>query len=180
MDKKKEIDKYFNTRMKDLKEYYLRFSSGDDLNNFPEMLSELYIQSIKNIDKFDNKMFENGEFHYYAIKFIYNQKNWNKTNFKKMTEGVVNNSDYLDNNEDKIEDIMENEELLSQKQYEFDNRMAKLNESIYNLDLHEKILFDKYYKDRKPMRKIGKEVGLSATAICKMVNEIKVKLKSEQ
>ena len=92
MDTKEIVDNYFNTQTKDLKKYFNKFANSYEKQFFPEMLSELYIHIIQNIVKLDN-IIKEGKLHYYCVQFIYNQRNWSGTVFKKMITNKESNDE---------------------------------------------------------------------------------------
>jgi hypothetical protein len=175
MDYKKYIDTYFSTRTGELRSYYYKFCTPTEKEFFGEMLSELYLHSVSSIDKI-KIWIEKDEYHYYAIKYIYNQRNWSKTSFKKMI--IIPDSIILDNlNEFPIlEDDYQEKELQYQKEIEINTKLEFLQNALAYLDYYERYVYTEYFIKKKTLRGLASEVGLSHIAIHRIVNKIKKKL----
>jgi len=172
MENNKEIiDTYFKTRIKDLETYFNKYCMND-CEYWNNMISELYIHLIDNIDKLSS-IIEKGDIHYYCVKFIYNQRNWKQTDFKK-TISEKENMDITN-----IKDFVENDfqstliESKLKEQVIYEDKVNCLNIIVSSLDLHEKILWRMYTVENKSMREIGKNVGVSHTSIFYLLKEIK-------
>jgi DNA-directed RNA polymerase sigma subunit (sigma70/sigma32) len=177
MDYKLEVDRYFDTRIKDLKDYYYKFCSPKEKEFFGEMVSELYLHSISNLDKIKGWL-EKDEYHYYAIKYIYNQRNWSNTSFKKMI--IIPDSIILDNLNDidfsTPSDIMEDMEEVYRREYETNLKLEFLSNAVSHLDYYERYVYDEYFIKKKTLRALGCQVGLSHISIHRIVKRIKTKL----
>lgn len=175
MENKKYIDKYFSTRSKDLEEYYHRFCLQSERGYFGEMLSELYLHLIENVDKL-KIWIEKDELHYYCIKFIYNQRNWSKTNFKKMVlipDHIVLDTDLHSEIE---EDEISSKEVHYEKEVEINTKLELLQDALSHLDYYERYVYSEYFINKKTLRGLASDVGLSHIAIHKIVKKIKHKL----
>jgi hypothetical protein len=177
MDYKEYIDLYFKNRTKDLKDYYYKFCTPKEKEFFGEMLSELYLHSISNLDKI-KIWIEKDEYHYYAIKYIYNQRNWNNTAFKKsinIPDSIILN----DLNEfPLLEDDYQEKELQYEKEVEINTKLEFLQNALSYLDYYERYVYTEYFVKKKTLRGIASEVGLSHIAIHRIVNKIKKKLQN--
>jgi hypothetical protein len=179
MESKDYLDKYFKENTKELKKYFNKFATPKERDYFDEMLSQLYLHCFKNLDKF-SQMLITGQIHFYCIRYIYNQRNWNKTEFKSKLGVQETNSELLPNYEKILCDNFDDEEEMMEKEIRYMEQKTKLSMIDSVLDLHQKILFQMYFVDKKSMRKIGCEVGLSHTAIHYMIQDIKNKIKNIQ
>jgi hypothetical protein len=183
MNPKETLDNYFETRLSELKKYFFRFCTQQEKEFFPELASELYLHAVLNLEKLNNILLK-GEFHFYAIRFIYNQRNWNKTKFKALMHPQETNSELLKNLEIPQENEFESEEQYCLEEIEFQKTKAirsnKLKLAYNDFELHEKILFKKYFENKESLRAIGAELGLSYTSIWHMVNILKKKIVSQE
>jgi len=177
MDYKQEIDKYFSTRTPELKKYYFKFCLPNERNHWGEMLSELYMHIISNVEKVKDWVIKD-ELHYYCIKFIYNQRNWSKTSFKKTINipdsiilDSINEFQYLGNEQTNLDDIYEKEININLK-------LELLHNALTYLDYYERYVYSKYFVEKKTLRGIASEVGLSHIAIHRIVHKIKNKLQN--
>lgn len=172
------VDEYFSTRINDLKTYYKKFAKPSELNFFGEMMSILYMHIIDKMDKLYDVISTNN-IHFYAIQFIYNQRNWNGTDFKKTIFQQETNNDlipdlklYYESSEEIVEEQLE-------KDFDRQNKLAKINIALSTkLDLHEKILYDLYYIKRKSLREIADDTGISHTGVYYMVKKIRTTIKN--
>lgn len=171
------IDEYFNKDLPRLEKYFNKFAYAHERDNFPTVVAELYIHSIENITKL-GQVIEQGNFHYYATKYIFNQRMWGNTKYKKDTIIKENYSDDLTTLNVLTENDFEEDEERLEKEMETEIRLAKIKVTHEKLELHEKILFDKYYNRGMSMRKIGAEVGVSQTAIYYMIKKIRHKIRN--
>jgi len=172
---KQIVDEYYKNDIKKLQKYFNKFSYANEKDNFPDLISELYIHTIQNIDKLAPIIIKN-QYHYYAIKYIFNQRMWSNTKYKQNTQIRENQSDELQDLKIFTPNEYEDEEELLKKEMDIDLKLAKIKIIYDTLPLHEKILFDKYYNRHMSMRKIGKEIGVSQTAIYYMITRIRKKI----
>lgn len=177
MDYKQEIDKYFSTRTPELKKYYFKFCLSNERNHWGEMLSELYTHITSNVEKVKDWVIKD-ELHYYCIKFIYNQRNWSKTSFKKTINipdsiilDSINEFQYLGNEQTNLDNIYEKEININLK-------LELLHNALTYLDYYERYVYSKYFVEKKTLRAIASEVGLSHIAIHRIVHKIKNKLQN--
>lgn len=177
MELKDYLDKYFKENTKELKKYFKKFATPKEMDYFDEMLSQLYLHCFNNLDKFGN-MLITGQIHFYCIRYIYNQRNWNNTEFKSKLGVKETNSEFLPNYEKIVYDNFDDEDEMMEREIRYMEQKTKLSMIDSVLDLHQKILFQMYFVDKKSMRKIGNEVGLSHTAIHYMIQDIKNKIKN--
>ena len=180
---KQILDNYFSTELDDLKSYFMRFATTQEKHFFAELVSELYIHSVENLLKLEPILLK-GDFHYYAIKYIYNQRNWDKTKFKGFMYSKETNESLLKNLEITDETTFDSEEQYYQDEIDFQRthaiRANKLKIAFDNFELHEKILFKKYFENGESLRKIGTELELSYTSVWHMVNALKKKIVSQE
>lgn len=172
---KQIVDKYYQKDIKKLEKYFEKFRYANEKDNFPDVVSELYIHTITNLEKLTPILIKN-QYHYYAVKYIFNQRMWNNTQYKKNNTIQENGSDELGELNVMTDNEYEAEEELLKREMETEERLAKIKIVYDNLQLHEKILFDKYYNRGMSMRKIGKETGVSQTAIYYMIKRIRTKI----
>lgn len=177
MDYKKYLDNYFSSRTGELKNYYYKFCTPTEKEFFGEMLSELYLHSVSNLEKI-KIWIEKDEYHYYAISFVYKQRNWSKTSFKKMIiipDSIIldsiNEFQYLGNEQTNLDDIYEKEININLK-------LELLHNALTYLDYYERYVYSKYFVEKKTLRGIASEVGLSHIAIHRIVHKIKNKLQN--
>lgn len=171
------LDTYFNKDLKRLEKYFNKFAYDNEKNNFPDVAAELYIHSVDNIEKIKDVLTQ-GNYHFYATTYIFNQRMWSNTKYKTNTIVKENHNDDLPNLIILTDNDYETEEELLQKEMDTEQKLAKIKYVYERLELHEKILFDKYYNRNMSMRKIGAEVGVSQTAIYYMIKRIRQKIKN--
>jgi len=178
MDYKKYLDNYFSSRTGELKNYYYKFCTPTEKEFFGEMLSELYLHSVSNLEKI-KIWIEKDEYHYYAISFVYKQRNWSKTSFKKMI--IIPDSIILDSiNEFPLleDDYQDDMEEIYRKEFETNVKIEFLSNAISHLDYYERYVYTEYFIRKKTLRGIAIEVGLSHISIHRIVNKIKKKLQN--
>jgi hypothetical protein len=174
MDYKQYIDTYFQRRTPDLKNYFYKFCSPKEREYFGEMLSELYVHTVNNIDKI-KIWIDKDEYHYYAIKYIYNQRNWSNTSFKKSI--TIPDSVILDDiNHPLSNEIDDNMEEVYRMEYETNLKLEFLQNALQYLDYYERFVYTEYFIKKKTLRALGSEVGLSHISIHRIVGRIKTKL----
>lgn len=174
---KEIIDNYFKKDLPKLEKYFKKFAYSHEKGNFPDLVAELYIHSIENIEKLRN-VIEEGNYHFYATTYIYNQRMWANTKYKTNTNIKENGNDDLINLNLMTDNEYENEEQRLLNEMKTEDRLAKIKYIYDKLELHEKILFDKYYNRNMSMRKIGAETGVSQTAIYYMIKRIRTKIRN--
>jgi DNA-directed RNA polymerase specialized sigma subunit len=177
MEYKDLLDDFFKNHTSELKQYFKKFATPKEMEHWDEMLSQLYLHCYNNLDKLKEAICEN-KLKFYCITYIYNQRNWSKTEFKRKLIVSETNSDLLTNYDNICYDVFEDEDEVMKKEIKFMEQKTKLSMVNSVLDLHQKILFQMYFIDKKSMRKIGGEVGLSHTAIHYMIQDIKNKIKN--
>lgn len=177
MENKHHIDTYLQQRSKDLELYFNRFCLPNEKGQFGEMLSELYLHLIENSDKLTDWITKD-ELHYYCIKFIYNQRNWSKTKYKKMTS--IPEQIQIDSNIDYgfDPDEMTSMEGHYEKEVKLNQKLELLQNALSHLDYYERYVYNEYFIKKKTLRGLASDVGLSHIAIHKIVNRIKNKLQS--
>jgi len=173
MEYKMQVDIYFQNRTNDLKIYFDKFCTPKERGKFPEMLSELYMHIQSNIDKI-KIWIDKDELHYYCIKYIYNQRNWNNTDFKK-TITIPDFDNTLTNNLEVHNDYFTFEKHC-EDEYLYNKKQELLKVALYHLDYWERYVYTEYFIKGKTLRTIGVEVGLSHISIHKIVKKIKSKL----
>jgi 7,8-dihydro-6-hydroxymethylpterin-pyrophosphokinase len=172
---KEQIDEYFTTRINDLKEYYMKFCTPSEREHFGVILSNLYEHIYNNLNKLEH-IINSGDIHYYCVGYIYNQRNWNGTDFKKYININENYSDDI-----ALSNILDDEdvyEIKAQQEIDFTNKLMKINIALSKMELHEKILYDKYFNQKQSMRKIGLDIGVSHVSIHHSIQTIKKKIKN--
>jgi RNA polymerase sigma factor (sigma-70 family) len=174
---KQIIDNYYKTELPRLKKYFEKFRYENERYNFPDLVSELYIHSIENIEKIAPILIKN-HYHYYATKYIFNQRMWGNTKYKQNTQIKDCGSDIIETLEITSENDYEHDEELLQKEMDTNIKLAKIKVIYDKLPLHEKILFDKYYNRQMSMRMIGRETGVSQTAIYYMIKRIRKQIRN--
>lgn len=172
---KEILDNYYKTELPKLEKYFNKFKYPNETYNFPDLVSELYIHSLENVDKISHILLKN-HYHYYATKYIFNQRMWGNTKYKKNTLIKENESESIADLIILTENDYELDEELLQKELDIDRKLGKIKVIYDKLPLHEKILFDKYYNRGISMRKIGLETGVSQTAIYYMIKKIRKKI----
>lgn len=176
MDYKKYIDNYYTKRYNDLKSYYERFCLPSEREHFGEMVSQLYIHLIDNIEKV-KIWIDKDELHYFCIKYIYNQRNWSGTDFKKSITIKDNVFDEQYFNEG-VEDEITTQERHYEKETETNLKLELLSNAVSHLDYYERYVYTQYFINKKTLRGIAGDVGLSHIAIHRIVKKIKSKLQS--
>ena len=171
------IDEYFNKELPRLEKYFNKFAYAHEKDNFTTLVAELYIHSIDNIEKLRN-VINQGNYHFYATKYIFNQRMWANSKYKKDTIVKENYSDDLSTLKTMTENDFEEDEERLLNEMDTEIKLAKIKYTHERLDLHEKILYDKYYNRGMSMRKIGNEVGVSQTAIYYMIKKIRHKIRT--
>jgi len=166
------VNDYFTNRTKDLEDYYNKFCSEKERGFFPQMLSEMYIHVIDKLDKLSELILRD-ELHFYCIQYIYNQRNWRGTKFKEEIEVKESNEGLLLTCEILVDHDYESEQQLLEESEEYDKRLEQVNKGYLKLTNSQKVLYQKYFVERQSMRKIAKEVGVSATAIFNLIKQIK-------
>lgn len=174
---KEIIDTYFNKDLPKLEKYFNKFAYAHEKGNFTDVVAELYIHSIENIEKLRNVV-EQGNYHYYATTYIFNQRMWANSKYKSNNHIKENGNDDLINLNITTGNEYEDEEERLLKDMKTEDRLAKIKYIYDGLELHEKILFDKYYNRNMSMRKIGAETGVSQTAIYYMIKRIRTKIRN--
>jgi len=172
---KEKIDEYFTTRINDLRQYYIKFCTPYEKEYFGVIISNLYEHIYNNQTKLQD-IINRGEIHYYCLSYIYNQRNWNDTDFKKYINIKENYSDDIP-----LSNILDDEdvyELKAQQEIDYTNKLTKINIALSKLELHEKILYDKYFNQKQSMRKIGADIGVSHVSIHHAIQNIKKKIKN--
>lgn len=174
---KEVVDRYYTRELDKLEKYFNKFAYAHEKENFPELTAELYIYTIDNLEKL-RPVIEQGNYHFYATTWIYNQRMWNDTKYKKNTTIKENGNDDLPNLNVMIDNDFESEEELLRRDMLIEERLAKIKYVYDKLPLHEKILFDKYYHRHNSMRKIGKEIGITQSGIFHYIVKIRNKIKN--
>lgn len=174
---KNKVDKYFTERTKDLKIYFLKYCYPYEKHNFPEMLSELYLYVSQNLIKLKD-IIETDKIHFWAIQFIWKQRNWQGTAYKKHILIEESGDELIPNLEIPYQSEEEVIEENIEKDIKIQNRLTQISFALHDLDLHEKILYDKYYIQQKSMREIGNDIGVTHTAIYYMIKKIRTKIRN--
>jgi hypothetical protein len=172
---KKIVDDYYKNDLKRLEKYFEKFRYANEKDNFAEVCSELYLHTIENLEKIAPIIIKN-QYHYYCTKYIFNQRMWKNTQYKKNTIIKENGSEEIGELPILSDNDFEAEEELLRNEMEFEVKLAKIKIIYDKLPLHEKILFDKYYHRGLSMRKIAKETGVTTPAIFYMISKIRGKI----
>jgi DNA-directed RNA polymerase specialized sigma subunit len=179
MNYKQKIDEYIKSKTSDLEFYFFRFCTENEKNFFPNLLSDLYIHLIEKQDKLE-QVIDKNELHYYCIKYIYNQRNWQNTSFKNDMVSKENYSDSLASCNIAIDNSFDAEEQACAENIEQENRLNKIRLAYHNFTQAEKVLYKKYFIEQQSMRSIANEIGVPTTSIFKGIKNLKEKIQSTE
>jgi DNA-directed RNA polymerase specialized sigma subunit len=173
---KEKIDEYFTKNYKRLKEYFYKFCSYQEREHFDVMISNLYQHIFQNQEKLKG-IIERDELQFFCVSYIYNQRNWNGTEYKNYINIKENYNDLLNEDFVILNQDVDYEEVY-QKELDYNNKLNKIKIGYLNLPLHEKILYDKYFIQKQSMREIAGDIGVSHVSIHYSLQSIKKKIKN--
>lgn len=172
---KEIVDTYYQNDLPKLQKYFNRFARFDETENFFELVGNLYIYTMNNQEKLNEVVME-GKYHFYCVQWIYNQRRWTGTEYKKNTKVIENNSTLLTDLD--LYDIVDEYEDVLEREYDIQQKLALVRIRYNTLPYDAKVLYDKYYGNGNTMRAIAKEIGVSPALISQQVSKIRKYIKN--